>query len=189
MKRLVAVVGDAGVTRRSLKYRIAREVGKRLVDSGFGVVTGGLGGVMEAASMGARSSRKYRPGDVMGILPSLDAATANRYVDVVLPTGLDHGRNLLVAQAAALVAIGGGAGTLTEIAFAWMFKRLVVALRVDGWSGRLADGRVDERIRYQHMPDDRVYGADTAEEAASLVRRLLPKYNGTHRGIPPGRRP
>jgi len=189
MRPLVAVVGDASLPRGSKKRRLALELGQRLVDSGFRVVTGGLGGVMEAASKGARSSRKYRPGDVVGILPSLDPSTANPYVDVVLPTGLDMGRNLLVAQASALVAIGGGAGTLSEIAFAWMLKRLIVALRVDGWSGRLADQRVDGRIRYKGIPDDRVYGADTALEAAALVHRLLPLYDRRHRGIPPGGRP
>jgi uncharacterized protein (TIGR00725 family) len=185
---IVAVAGDATLDARSPKRRLAREIGCRLVDSGFRVLTGGLGGVMEEASRGARASSRYRDGDVIGILPSFDPATANPHVDIALPTGLDMGRNLLVAQASAIVAIGGGAGTLAEIAFAWMLRRLVVALRVDGWSGQLADTRIDARDRRVQVPDDRVYGADTAIEAVALVRRLLPAYTRWHRGIHEARR-
>jgi len=183
VRPLVAVIGDARLAARSPKARLATEVGRRLIDAGFRLVTGGLRGVMEAASRGARSSKRYQPGDTIGILPSFDPSTANRFVDVVLPTGLDMGRNLLVAQASAVIAIGGGAGTLAEIAFAWMCKRLIVALRVDGWSGRLADSPVDHRLRHDGMPEDQVYGADTAEEAVAIIRRLLPAYRRRHRGV------
>jgi len=185
-RALVAVVGDASLPARSPKRRLSYELGRLLVDAGFRLLSGGLGGVMEAASRGARSSPRYRPGDVVGILPSSDPSTANRYVDIVIPTGLDLGRNMLVAQASAVVAVGGGAGTLSEIAFAWIHRRLIVALRVDGWSGRLADERIDERVRYPSLQDDLVYGADSAIEAVSLVTRLLPVYTRRHRAIPPG---
>ena len=61
--------------------------------------------------------------------------------------GLDHARNTLVANADAVIAVGGGAGTLSEIAFAWMFKRLIVAVRGLGWADRVADQRIDARVR------------------------------------------
>jgi uncharacterized protein (TIGR00725 family) len=188
IRPIVAVVGDAELPPRSPKGRLAGEVGRRLVEGGFRVLTGGLGGAMEAASRGARRSPCHRPGDVIGILPSFDPATANPYVDVAIPTGLDLGRSLLVAQASAVVAVGGGAGTLSEIAFAWTLRRLIVALRVSGWSGKLADERLDDRVRYPDLPDDRVYGADTAAEAVRIVRRLLPVYTRRHRSIPGRRR-
>lgn len=184
VRPIVAVVGDASLRSQSPKRDLAREVGRRLVDAGCRVLTGGLGGVMEEASRGARSSRRYRNGDVIGILPSFDPSTANGHVDIVLPTGLDMGRNLLVAQASAMVAIGGGAGTLAELAFAWMLRRLIVGFRVEGWSGRLADTRIDHRDRGASGKDDRIYGADSAEEAVKIVRRLLPAYARRHRQIP-----
>lgn len=184
VRSIVAIVGDASLGPRSPKRILAREVGRRLVDAGCRVLTGGLGGVMEEASRGARSSKSYRNGDVIGILPSFDPRTANGYVDIALPTGLDMGRNLIVAQASAMVAIGGGAGTLAELAFAWMLRRLIVALRVDGWSGRLADSKIDHRDRRARVKGDRIYGADSAEEAVELVRHLLPAYGRRHRQIP-----
>lgn len=139
--RTVAVIGDARVEPDSPKYTLARECGSLLVERGFRVVTGGLGGVMEAASRGARESPVWTPGSIVALLPGSDPDAANAWADVVLPTGLDNVRNAVIAQSDAVVAIGGGAGTLSEMAFAWIHYRLIVALRVDGWSGRLADER------------------------------------------------
>jgi uncharacterized protein (TIGR00725 family) len=73
---------------------------------------------MEAASRGARSSTRWSAGAVLGILPGWDPDAANPYVDVALPTGLDHARNYLVGQADAVIAISGEFGTLSEIALA-----------------------------------------------------------------------
>ncbi len=79
------------------------------------LVCGGLGGVMEAACRGARSEG----GMTIGLLPGTDREDANGWVVLALPTGLGEGRNALIVRAAdAIVAIGGGWGTLSEIAFA-----------------------------------------------------------------------
>ncbi len=182
-KRRVAVVGDGNLAETDPKYALAREIGRRLADAGFAVVTGGLGGVMEAASRGAREAAGWTPGTVVALLPGCDPADANPYADLVLPTGLDHVRNVLVAQSDAVIAVGGGAGTLAEMAFAWIYFRPIVGLRVEGWSGRLADQRIDERVRYPNLPEDRVYGASDAHEAVELVTRLVEKYGRRHRGI------
>lgn len=185
---LVAIVGDASAAPDTARWTLALELGTALVDAGYRVITGGLGGVMQAASQGARSSARWQPGDVVGIVPGSDRSAANPFVDIVICTGLDHGRNMIVAQAQALVAVGGGAGTLAEIAFAWMYRRLIIGMRCGGWSERLADQRVDERMRYAEIPDDRVFGATTANDAVALLDAYLPLYAGTHRGIPGGRR-
>ncbi len=175
-RRLVAVIGDANVPAGSQKDLLAEDVGRLLVDAGFRVLTGGLGGVMEAACRGARSSSRYQSGDTVAVLPGHDPADANPFVDVVIPSGLDHVRNSIVAHADAVIAIGGGAGTMSEICLAWIYKRLIVALRVEGWSGKVADQRVDERVRYPNQPDDRVFGATSAAAAASLVSNLVGRY-------------
>ena len=178
---IIAVVGDGAVPQGSPGYRLAERLGGALVEAGFRVLTGGLGGIMEAASRGAARSPAHEPGSVIGLLPGGDPADANPYVDVPLPTGLGHARNQVVAQAAAVVAIGGGAGTLSEMAFAWMHRRLLIAFRVPGWSGRLAGTRVDERVRFPSIPDDQVFGVDAPEEAVEILRRRLPAYEKARR--------
>lgn len=183
LRPLIAVVGDASLAADAQAARIAFEIGRGLIDGGYRLVTGGLGGVMEAASRGARSSAKWRSGDIVAVLPGSDRRAANAYVDIVVCTGLDHGRNLIVAQADALIAVGGGAGTLSEIAFAWIQRRLIVGLRCGGWSERLADQRIDERVRYRELVDDRVYGAANATDAIAIVDEHLATYSATRERI------
>ncbi|HMN97674.1 MAG TPA: LOG family protein [Phycisphaerales bacterium] len=180
---LIAVIGDATVQRGSDKDRLAEEIGRALVDAGHRVLTGALGGVMESACRGARGSPEYRSGDTVGVLPGHDAREANQCVDIAIATGLDHVRNSIVAHADAVIAIGGGAGTMSEICLAWMYRRLIIALRVDGWSGRIADQRIDDRVRYPDEPDDRVFGAASTHEAMILLRERLSRFRGQHSGV------
>jgi uncharacterized protein (TIGR00725 family) len=175
-RRTVAVIGDGEAVPGSHTYELARQIGGLLCERGFQVVTGGLAGIMEAASRGARESSAWTPGTVIALLPGSDRADANPYADVVVPTGMGHLRNSLVAQSDAVIAIGGGAGTLTEIALAWIYRRLIVALRIDGWSGQLADRRIDDRIRHEAIPDDRVFGASDAVEAVDIVMTRIGLY-------------
>ena len=119
----VAVVGPGEASPEEL--HTAEEVGAGLAAAGVVVVTGGLGGVMEAASRGARSRR----GRTLGILPGDDRDAANGWVEIAVPTGMGELRNGLVVRAAdAVVAIGGGHGTLSEIALALKLGRPVVGL-------------------------------------------------------------
>lgn len=180
---LIAVIGDAKLEPGSVKDKLAEDVGRALIDAGYRVLTGGLGGVMESACRGARSSKKYLSGDTVGVLPGHDPGEANEFVDIVIASGLDHVRNSAVAHADAVIAIGGGAGTMSEICFAWIYKRLIIGMRVDGWSGRMADQRVDERIRYANEPDDCVFGAESAERAVRLIVERLPRYCDQHQGV------
>jgi uncharacterized protein (TIGR00725 family) len=136
---------------------------------------------MEAACRGARQSPRYQAGDTIGLLPGDDAAAASPFVDVALATGLGHARNLVVAHGDAVIAVGGGAGTLSEMAMAWIFGRLIIALRVEGWSGRLAGTRIDTRVRFAAIADDQVFGVDSAEEAVTLLAARLPQYLATAR--------
>lgn len=93
----------------------AAAVGAALARAGAVVVCGGLGGVMAAACRGAKEAG----GTTLGILPGLDRAAANQWVDVAVSTGLGEARNALVVRAAdAVVAVAGGYGTLSEVALA-----------------------------------------------------------------------
>ena len=119
----VAVIGPGSASPEELG--VAEEVGARLAAAGAVVVTGGLGGVMEAASRGARSRR----GRTVGILPGGDRDAANGWVEIALATGLGELRNGLVVRAVdAVVAVGGGHGTLSEIGLALRIGRPVVGL-------------------------------------------------------------
>jgi uncharacterized protein (TIGR00725 family) len=103
----------------------AAEVGRLLAERGAVVVCGGRGGAMEAACRGAKKAG----GLTVGILPGSDRSEANPYVDVVLPTGLGEARNALVVGAAdVVIAIGGGYGTLSEIALVLQARKRVIGL-------------------------------------------------------------
>ena len=119
----VAVIGPRAADAQELWA--AEEVGAGLAAAGAVVVTGGLEGVMEAACRGARSRR----GLTIGLLPGLERGDANGWVSIAVPTGLGELRNALVVRSAdAVVAVGGGHGTLTEIAFALGLGRPVVGV-------------------------------------------------------------
>ena len=123
MDTYVAVVGPGEA--REEEVAAAERVGEGLARGGAVVVCGGLGGVMEAACRGA----KRAGGTTVGILPGLDRASANPFVDVAIPTGLGEARNALVVRAAdILIAVGGAYGTLSEIALALKTGKPVLGL-------------------------------------------------------------
>ena len=98
---------------------------------------------MEAACRGARSGG----GATIGILPGLDRADANPYVDVAIPTGLGEARNALVVRAAdAVIALGGGYGTLSEIALALKAGKRVVGVGTWEIEGVVAVGDAEAAV-------------------------------------------
>ena len=144
-RRVMAVIGQGGSPSPQVES-LAEALGTAAIDAGFRIVTGGLGGVMEAASRGAHASSRYREGDVIGILPDIDRGARNRWVDIAIPSGFGIARNVLVvASADVVVAIAGGAGTLSELALAWQLGRPIIALGDAGWAGRLRGEAIDER--------------------------------------------
>ena len=139
---------------------------------------------MAAAFAGAHSSEKYIDGDTIAIIPSFDAGQANPYADIVIPTGIDVMRNTIVVNSSAVIAIGGGAGTLSEMANAWaLFKLIVGCVGVDGWSAKLAGQKIDTRNRYPEIPEDKVYSASSASETISLINKYIDKYTKIHTAI------
>jgi uncharacterized protein (TIGR00725 family) len=124
MRRIIAVIGGRRTEKALLKE--AEEVGRLIAGNGAVLVCGGLGGVMEAASRGA----KGEGGLTVGILPQNDAKAVNQYIDIPIVTGLGIGRNVVIARTAdALIAVGGEYGTLSEIAFALQMGKPVIGIR------------------------------------------------------------
>jgi uncharacterized protein (TIGR00725 family) len=153
------VIGD-GDPRGPDAHRLlewAEEVGQHLARGGAIVVTGGLGGVMRAASRGAAGVG----GATIGILPGTDPADANEFVRTPIATGLGVVRNFVVVTSAdAVVAIGGRHGTLSEIGIALRMGRHVVAL--SSW-------RVEADAR---LGGPAIHRAKDPREAAALALRL-----------------
>jgi uncharacterized protein (TIGR00725 family) len=126
--RAIAIIGQ-GSPDHGPAIEHAEECGRLLAQNGVTVVTGGLGGVMAAASRGARDA----DGLVVAVLPGIDPTDATTDADAVICTGAGEGRNLaVVASGAVAIAIGGGWGTLSEIGLAQRIGRSVVLL--DTWS-------------------------------------------------------
>jgi len=123
MKPIISVIGGSTCTHEEAVW--AAMVGRLLAEQGAIVVCGGLGGVMEAVAKGVKAAG----GITVGILPGADPAAANAYIDIPLATRMGEMRNALVVQVAqALIAIGGGAGTLSEVALAQRIGKPVVGL-------------------------------------------------------------
>lgn len=120
---IIAVIGGAETSDKNLK--IAEQVGRSIARHGHILVTGGLGGVMAAASRGCRKAG----GLVIGILPGTDRSSANDHVDIPIVTGLNQARNIIIARTChCAIAIDGRYGTLSEIAYCLMFGTPVIGI-------------------------------------------------------------
>lgn len=172
-RQVVAVVGDGSVEPDSLACQAAYEIGKELAMNGYVVMTGGKEGIMEAACRGAKSSK----GVTVGVLPGSDPKEANSHVDIPVPTGMGHLRNGIVAHAQAIIVVGGGAGTKSEVCMAWILKRLIISMRqISGCSQEVADHCLDDKVRFPSNPHDKIFGADCATEVINLLEEWLPQY-------------
>jgi len=167
MEALVGVIGASSVDEES--YNVAFKLGKLIVDSGYHLICGGLGGVMEAACRGAQSSNNPERGKIIGIIPGSNKYDANPYVEIVISTGIGYARNMIIACSAdVVIAVSGGSGTLSEIAMAWQYgKPIIVMENLPGISAQFAGKTLDNRR------DDRIIGAKSPEEAIKNVKSIL----------------
>lgn len=159
----ISVIGHSlgGASDAELAYAVGEEIARR----GHVLVCGGLGGVMEAASRGARDAG----GVAVGILPGADRSKANRWLSVSIPTDMGHARNAIVALSGdAIIAICGGYGTLSEIAFGLKMGKPVIGL--ESWDlGECL--QESARIVRAKTPRDAV---DLAEESGSARPQYRP---------------
>ena len=154
---LIAVCGASAATDPEI--RVAEAVGRLLAARGAVVVCGGLGGVMEGVCRGAAGAG----GLTVGLLPGDDPEAANPAVRLALPTGLGELRNGLLARACrGMIAIGGGYGTLSEVAFMLRLGRPVCA--VHSW-GLVPPGEV--------RGDPAIHRAAEAEDAVTWILAQL----------------
>jgi len=157
----IGVIGEGVCSKRTAA--LARRVGAAIARAGARLLSGGRGGVMEAASRGAAEAG----GLVVGILPGFSRRDANRWVTVPIVTGMDQARNvILVRSCDALIAVGGMYGTLSEIALAIKLGKPVVGL--DTWRLRQPEGRRVPIIR-----------ANTPEQAVARAIRAARTTRGT----------
>ena len=126
------VIGDSDATSELCSS--AEQIGEMLARLGITVITGGRGGVMEAACRGAAKAG----GTTVGILPSSEMNDANPWCSVVIPTGLGDARNIVnVLAGDFVIALGDSAGTLSEVCFAWIHgKPILTVTGCDGWLAR-----------------------------------------------------
>lgn len=156
--KIISVCGAAEITPEI--YKLTEKLGMMLAKEGYIIACGGLMGVMEAVAKGASSVG----GITIGILPSYSKNSANPYIKIPIPTGIGEARNtVLVSMADAVVTIGGGAGTLSEMALAWKLGKIIVSLRYSGgWSEELAGVKIDL------TRTDRIHPADNCEEVINI---------------------
>lgn len=167
----ISVVGFDADSCTEAAREAAYRVGKAIAKEGGTVVCGGLGGVMEAASRGAREAG----GHSVGIIPSADSDQANRYCEFVVATGLGKSRNFVVAYSGdAMVIVGGGAGTLIEAAAAYQAAKPIATVMgtggvADVWAGKYLDDRRTQMI----------LGGSSPEDAVNKVMRELSRHRKT----------
>lgn len=123
--------------------RLAEQAGRAVANVGAALVTGGRGGIMEAASRGCAQAG----GTVIAVTPYTDMYEVNEWAHYVIPTGMGWARNCVSAISGdVIILVGGSAGTLSEAAFAWMHNRPIIALRQSGgWADKLAGQKIDNR--------------------------------------------
>ena len=148
--------------------KIAYETGMEIAKSGAVLITGGLDGVMKAASHGAKDGGGF----AIGIIPQNDFSFANEYCDVVVPTGMGLARDFLTALSGdGIIIIGGGSGTLSETCAAYMHKKPIVAIKT---SGGVAEKYADTYL--DHRKNVLITGVSSPKEA---VKVILEKINST----------
>lgn len=155
MQVYISVIG-VGAEREDLN-QLAYEVGRLIASRGAILVCGGMAGIMDAAAHGAKDAG----GTAVGILPGPGRAGSSKHIDIAIPTGMGEARNALVARAGdAVIAVGAGYGTLSEIGLALKMGKPVIGLKT--WS-LYREGEEDKGIVH----------ASTAQKAVETAFEMI----------------
>ena len=156
-KRFIAVIGGSDCTPE--EARLAEEVGQELARKGAVLICGGLGGIMEAACKGASAEG----GLTIGILPGGSRQAANQYVQIPVVTNLGEARNVIVVKSAeAVIAVGGGYGTLSELGHA--LRNGIPVIGLNTWS-----------LSRKEQPDNAIVLARDPADAVAKALNLINK--------------
>lgn len=177
-KSQIAIIGSRELGSQELT--LVEDISKSLVDEGFRILTGGVGTLQKAAHKGAKRSNISGDGDTIAVLPGFDPKPAVGYADIIIPTGMDLLRNAIVANSDVVICVGGGSGTLSEIAFAWQLNRPILSIGDSGWSSNLAGVTIDHRF-----PDYKIVDCSDSsiDEVIDTVKRLDAENRTRHTGI------
>lgn len=163
MQILVIGYNDSGCDPKCA--HTAYQIGYNIAKQKAVLVTGGMGGVMRAASRGAHDAG----GISVGITPGNDSAESNEFCDVVIPTGLGYMRNFVNVHAAdGVIIVGGGVGTLSEMCAAYMYNKPMVSVRD---TGGMADQMGGKYLDYRKR--QLIHQASTPSEAVDMILSLL----------------
>jgi len=145
--KTIGIIGPNKSICNQQLYDFGVQLGRQAATNARTFVCGGLGGFMEAVCKGVKQSPDTFYGQTIGILPDAVTDKANAYIDTPIATGQGIARNLIIVNTAdIIIAAGGGAGTLSEIAFAWQLKKTVLCITLfDGWAKELAGKNLDSR--------------------------------------------
>jgi uncharacterized protein (TIGR00725 family) len=168
-KPILTIIGPNKSLCKPAHRKQAEIAGQLAVELGFRVMTGGEKGVMEAAFIGAKRAKNYQSGDTIAISPKESSEGDECLADIVIYTGLGHARNYIMAHGQIILAIGGGTGTLSEMAMAWSKCRPIMAFAGDGWAGKVAGVRLDERRK------DKVVRITNKRDLAKQLKQFLRK--------------
>lgn len=166
-KLQIGIIGSAGAFDQGdadeKMLVLAKRLGELLAQAGAVVVTGGKDGIMEAAAAGAKAAGGLNVGVVRGP----QRFTSNPYIDIEVISGMAaEGMDelTLVLMCDALILVGGGAGSLQEVALAYRNNKPIIVLSASGgWAERLAGQYLDGRRRAL------IQAATSPEEAVSLA--------------------
>jgi len=146
----IGVIGSSSADEEL--YKVSESLGEEIARAGCILVCGGLTGVMEATSKGA----KKLGGLTVGILPGVGKTEANRYIDVKVVTAMSHARNVVIARTAdVLIAVGGALGTLSEISLGLKMGKPVIVLECVDGIGEMVRG-IDQNLYFSKSPKEAV---------------------------------
>src|SRR3954470_13009954 len=178
--RQVCVLGSAEPGSRA--YDLAGAAGELIARLGITLVSGCGSPATRVAAERALAAG----GTVVSIIPSDDIQTENWPCSVLIPCGMGDARNLMMALAGdACLVIGGRAGTISEVCFAWLHHRPLLPLTgCGGWSDQLEAHPPDERRNSTILPWDSLESLESSLRSVGLVGEALRARRPVHAGIP-----
>ena len=164
----VGIIGSSDSIATDDQLKVALALGKELIDHDHIIYNGGMGGIMQASAKGARQSSNYKDNSVIAILRVSDASLGNNYSSVKIATDMGTARNrLIIINSDAIIALGGGAGTLNEITLAWEFGKPIAAFKnYGGWAAQVAETVIDKRR------NDQIIALNSVDDAISWLNSL-----------------